>query len=205
MRRVDPARYEEKRQEILAAAKQCFSRYGFNSASISDICRAAKISPGHLYHYFENKEAIVEAIVQAALKEGAESFGKLVEESNLVGALGVVIDQAKGHHFRKDFPLLLEGILAAGRNPKLAKILKEHTRRMRLTLADMLKQGQSAGIVAPGLDPEMAAGLLFAVLDGTRLMLTRDPSVDLVKLREHLKILVSRFLLAVQTHAPGAG
>ena len=71
MRRVDPVKHEEKKQEILGAARRCFIRNGFRGASIADICAEAGISPGHLYHYFPSKEAIVGAMGTAALNTGA--------------------------------------------------------------------------------------------------------------------------------------
>jgi len=56
MRKVEEAKHDEKRRQILKAAKRCFIRHGFRGASISDICAEARISPGLLYHYFENKK-----------------------------------------------------------------------------------------------------------------------------------------------------
>jgi TetR/AcrR family transcriptional repressor of uid operon len=41
MRKIDPVKHEEKRQEILEAAGRCFARKGFQGATISDICAEA--------------------------------------------------------------------------------------------------------------------------------------------------------------------
>lgn len=62
MRTVDPVRHEERRRKILEAAKRCFARDGLWGASVSGICAEVGISPGHLYHYFKGKEAILSAI-----------------------------------------------------------------------------------------------------------------------------------------------
>jgi AcrR family transcriptional regulator len=196
MRRVNPKKHEEKRRDILAAAKKCFARSGFEGASIAEICKAAKISPGHLYHYFKSKEAIVEALAEDALAEGAENLRQLVEQMGAFAALNTVIESARGSQLRKNFSMLLELVLAAGRNPKLAKMLKAQTRRTRLTLAEMLRAGQAAGLIDPSLDAEAVAGLLFALLDGMRVQLSRDPALDFDALRDHLKIMVGRFLAA---------
>src|ERR1700743_1104222 len=133
MRRVDPVRHEEKRQEILDAARRCFVRDGFRAASIADICAEAGISPGHLYHYFPSKEAIVGAMGQAALAEGAAQFGELMEGSHALAGLATVIAQAKQRNLRGDFVLILEILTEAGRNPKLAKILQAQSRTVRGT------------------------------------------------------------------------
>ena len=67
MRKINPDKHEEKRSQILEAALCCFARSGFRGASISDICEEAGIRSGHLYHYFDKKGAIVEAIAKASI------------------------------------------------------------------------------------------------------------------------------------------
>ena len=48
----DPA----KREQILDGAKRVFMEQGFEAASMNDITRAAGVSKGTIYVYFENKE-----------------------------------------------------------------------------------------------------------------------------------------------------
>jgi AcrR family transcriptional regulator len=194
MRRLDPVKHEEKRQEILAAAKACFAREGFRGASIADICAEAGISPGHLYHYFPGKEAILDAIGAAALEEGARQFGELVTSGNALSAIGTVIEEAKRRDLRADFVLFLELAAETRRNPKLAKTLREMSRNTRLILADFLKKGQAGGLIDPALDPEIAAAILFGILDGARMMTIRDPKLDMAQILDTIKILVRRFL-----------
>ncbi|HWE45054.1 MAG TPA: TetR/AcrR family transcriptional regulator [Caulobacteraceae bacterium] len=55
---------EARRAEILATASACFRAKGIRGASVNDICSALGISPGHLYYYFDSKEAIVAALVE---------------------------------------------------------------------------------------------------------------------------------------------
>ncbi|MES2293665.1 MAG: TetR/AcrR family transcriptional regulator [Pseudomonadota bacterium] len=195
MRRVDPIKHAEKKQEILTAARRCFVRDGFAGASIADICAEAGISPGHLYHYFPSKEAIVGAMGAAALSTGAAQFGELMEGSHALAALASVIENAKNRNLRDDFILILEILMEAGRNPKLAKILQEQSRNVRRILAEFLRKSQADGLIDPGLDPEAASAILFGLLDGARMMTIRDPKIDMTKVLDHLKILVGRFLL----------
>src|SRR5260221_11274361 len=80
MRKVDPVKHEKKRQDILEAAGRCFVRDGFRGASTSDICAEAKISPGHLYHYFASKEAIMAAMAEANLDQAAPRLRLMVQK-----------------------------------------------------------------------------------------------------------------------------
>jgi TetR/AcrR family transcriptional repressor of uid operon len=195
MRRVDPVKHEEKKQELLAAARRCFVRDGFRGASIAAICAEAGISPGHLYHYFPSKEAIVGAMGAAALNTGATQFGELMEGSHALAALASVIENAKNRNLRDDFVLMLEILTEAGRNPKLAKIVQEQGRKVRGIMADFLRKSQADGLIDPNLDPDAASAILFGILDGARMMAVRDPKIDMTKILDHIKILVWRFLL----------
>src|SRR6185437_15900504 len=182
MRRVDPVRHEEKKRQILDAARRCFVRDGFRGASIADICAEAGISPGNLYHYFPSKEAIVAAMGTAALAAGTAQFGELMKGSHALAALSTVIEEAKNRSLRNDFVLILEILTEAGRNPKLAKILQAQSRSVRQTLADFLRTSQAGGLIDPALDPEMTAAILFGLLDGTRMLAIRDPKIDMTRI-----------------------
>lgn len=56
-------RKSEMRQEIVAAAFECFAERGYHSTGIADI--AARLGMGHgtFYRYFENKRDIVENVI----------------------------------------------------------------------------------------------------------------------------------------------
>src|SRR6202035_3856468 len=108
MRKIDPGKHEEKRQEILEAAGRCFARRGFQGATISDICTEANISPGHLYHYFAGKEAIIAGMAEARLAFAAERFNRVAEGPDLIAALVAEIELGKAQLNPKGQPLLLE-------------------------------------------------------------------------------------------------
>ncbi|SFD99807.1 TetR/AcrR family transcriptional regulator [Methylobacterium sp. 13MFTsu3.1M2] len=52
----------DKRQQILEGARTVFLAAGFDGASMGEIARAAGVSKGTLYVYFENKEDLFEAL-----------------------------------------------------------------------------------------------------------------------------------------------
>ncbi|MCG6537831.1 MAG: TetR/AcrR family transcriptional regulator [Syntrophales bacterium LBB04] len=57
---------EKKNREraIMDAAMKTFSRKGFADTRMADIAKAAGLSYGLIYHYFENKEKLFDAIVE---------------------------------------------------------------------------------------------------------------------------------------------
>src|SRR4030081_694669 len=52
-----------KRRQIIEGARRVFLAQGFDAASMGEIARAAGVSKGTLYVYFENKERLFDAIV----------------------------------------------------------------------------------------------------------------------------------------------
>ena len=61
-KRGRPAAGPERRDSILEAALACFVERGFYGTAIPEIAAKANIAPGTIYHHFENKEALVNAL-----------------------------------------------------------------------------------------------------------------------------------------------
>ena len=54
---------EARRVAILAAAKEVFAAKGYHATTIADVARAAGISYGSVYWYFESKDALFHALM----------------------------------------------------------------------------------------------------------------------------------------------
>jgi AcrR family transcriptional regulator len=63
-----------KRRQIMDGARAVFLAQGFDAASMGEIARAAGVSKGTLYVYFENKEQLFEATVHEQCQTQAEGL-----------------------------------------------------------------------------------------------------------------------------------
>src|SRR6266700_3237768 len=63
-----------KRRQIMDGARAVFLAQGFDAASMGEIARAAGVSKGTLYVYFENKEELFESIVHEQCQVQAEGL-----------------------------------------------------------------------------------------------------------------------------------
>jgi AcrR family transcriptional regulator len=63
-----------KRRQIVDGARAVFLAQGFDAASMGEIARAAGVSKGTLYVYFENKEELFESIVHEQCQAQAEGL-----------------------------------------------------------------------------------------------------------------------------------
>ena len=57
------------KQEILDAALELFSVHGYEATSISRLAEAVGIRKASLYSHFENKQAILDALIQTTLEQ----------------------------------------------------------------------------------------------------------------------------------------
>ncbi|RRN66293.1 TetR/AcrR family transcriptional regulator [Caulobacter sp. 602-1] len=117
---------ESRRQQILDAACERVRQSGFHGASMADIAKAAGLSVGQIYRYFENKEAIIAAIVAQDLAEMRDKFAEIESRP---GALLDAIEAHLPEGIDKCFDprratLALEVVAEAARNPKVAAIVR---------------------------------------------------------------------------------
>jgi AcrR family transcriptional regulator len=54
---------DEVQEDIAAAALEVFARKGFRHATMAEIGKAARVSTGNIYRYFENKELLFHTLI----------------------------------------------------------------------------------------------------------------------------------------------
>jgi len=57
-----------RREKILKAAERLFAEKGYENASIRDIAGVAGVADGTIYNYFENKDALLDALVRGLIE-----------------------------------------------------------------------------------------------------------------------------------------
>ena len=73
-RRVAP---EARREAILKAALAVFAAHGFEAARLEDVAAHAGVAKGTLYLYFQDKEALFEALVRNAVSPLLEHMSRV--------------------------------------------------------------------------------------------------------------------------------
>jgi AcrR family transcriptional regulator len=68
-----------KRRQIMDGARRVFLASGFDGASMGEIAKAARVSKGTLYVYFDSKEALFEALTLEERAGLAEALFRLDE------------------------------------------------------------------------------------------------------------------------------
>ncbi|MFJ8658813.1 TetR/AcrR family transcriptional regulator [Streptomyces sp. NPDC093795] len=86
------ARGERRIAQLLQAAANVFCANGYTAASTNAIAREAHVSPGTLYQYFPNKEAIAIELGERLLHEMREAHGQAFTAANLALPLPELLD-----------------------------------------------------------------------------------------------------------------
>lgn len=193
---TEQPRAEARRQQILCAAAQCFREHGFHGASIAQISKTAGMSAGHIYHYFENKEAIIAAIVAQDLEDLLTLTAELRSASNVRAAM--IERVAEGVLDQLDplrAGLKLEIVAEAARNPRVAEIVRDADIACRRGLADTIRDIRRA---AGHADDEAAIASVVEVLatlfEGLLLRSIRNPGIDHAQVIRRIQAAVNDLL-----------
>lgn len=60
---------EERRSELIACAQTLFYSKGYESTSVNDIVTEVGVAKGTFYHYFDSKQAVLEAMIEHLLEQ----------------------------------------------------------------------------------------------------------------------------------------
>lgn len=73
-----------KKNQILAAAKQVFGRFGFNKTTLDDVANAVGMKKASLYYYYASKEELFKDVIKSETDELVAELEKNVFDKNNV-------------------------------------------------------------------------------------------------------------------------
>jgi AcrR family transcriptional regulator len=192
----EPTRAEAQRERILCAAQKCFIEHGFHAASMANIAETAGISAGLIYRYFENKSAIVLAIIERQLGESRRHVGQLRTCSDLAAELLGLFESWRARDPEvMNAALYLELSAEATRDPQIAQALRISDDAMRRDLEAWMSRDRSEGGL--GLPPAIASTRVFILqcfVKGLAMCAVRNPDIDQAALRSAIDAQVERLL-----------
>ncbi|MBL1077189.1 TetR/AcrR family transcriptional regulator [Nocardia sp. 2] len=182
MRKVDPELHAAKREAILDAAADLFGRNGYDATRTADICRAAGMSTGNMFHYFPTKRAVLLAVAERDGQRTAAALAGIAEATDIRAALLDTLEAVC--HIAADRTaagLQLEISAEAQRDPELAELFRTGDRGLRAAFETALAAGIGSGAFDSALDPARTATWLAALVDGVFARVAADPEFDPVR------------------------
>jgi TetR/AcrR family transcriptional repressor of uid operon len=184
-------RRDQQTQRILDAAKACFVRYGFQGASMQQICTEAGMSPGALYRYFPSKEAIVEAICEADRREDAELFASVLREPDVVEGMVFGAMAHIRHMHANDAAVLFAEISAeAMRNPAVETTCMKNMQEVQGKFREYIGGAWARGEIDPPVELDVLLPTLMAVAHGMALNDLLSMGISEEKLETLLRAMV---------------
>jgi AcrR family transcriptional regulator len=156
---------EERRRQILDAAVRTFARKGYHSCRVSDIAEEAGVAYGLVYHYFDSKEAILEAIFR-------DTWGMMLKAIEAVEAT----EKSPREQLRKTAAIVLR---TWRHNPDLVRVLVQEVTRSGeqmqrevgeidlafAALQRIVKRGQDEKVFRNDVSPRLAAWIVYGALE----------------------------------------
>src|SRR5438552_267727 len=155
MATVNPARLgtrgrsEPSRAAILKAAVREFAREGVAGARTDAIARSAGVNKALLYYYFEDKEALYQAVLDEVFSGLRIAITNALSQDlppreRLKAYAGAHFDYIASHPL---YPRIVHAeFLRAGRDPsRLQRIAKEYFHPVFMNIAALLREGEKSG------------------------------------------------------------
>jgi AcrR family transcriptional regulator len=195
-RTVNPAQHRAKRQQIMYAAAGLFATQGYQATTVAQICDAAGISAGSLFHYFSSKRELFAAIIT---DDGDDTTARQLNAAQraddpLAGVLDFVDHLAAAAAEPAVPGLVLEAMLQAHRDAELAELMGDGSDAEQAGVAALLTRAAEAGAIDPAIDIEQTAAWIMAMVGALYLHGATDEQFDAAHQRPLLRRTVQRLL-----------
>ncbi|MFJ9413356.1 TetR/AcrR family transcriptional regulator [Streptomyces sp. NPDC101227] len=198
MRTVDPAKRRARRRHIINAATELFATKGFERTTTAEICKAAGMSAGNLFHYFPNKRAIFHAVFEDDEHDGAGKSERLAAAraaDDPWTALLDTVDLLAAPATQPLVPaLVMEAMIQAHRDHELEALLSRDNDEERSTVTALLRSAAASGRIDPALDPDDTAAWVMALIAALYTSAATDPSFSPAGQLPMLRLILHRFL-----------
>jgi len=179
---------EERKDQIIQAATNVFTRLGFHDARMDDIVEETGLSKGALYWYFKSKEDLIIAILDRIFGVELQRMELLCAEDLparqcLTNFLDIFI--ADIHKMQRVTPIIYEFYALAFRNKTVRMVMQRYLRTFVTIIEPIIQRGMDRGEFRHG-DARQVALAVGAQIEGTLLLWAYDP--ETVHIDDQLRV-----------------
>lgn len=170
--------YNTKRLELVEIAFNLFMTQGYEYTTINDILKSAKISKGALYHYFVDKEEILDAVLEYIIKIDGKRLDPIVNDKQL-GALEKLILLMKKSEM--EVPKEIETATSYSKERPISLFDYRAKELSSIRSVEALKKIILEGIESKEFQtdfPEESAEMLYSISQSMGFWILRNPVVD---------------------------
>jgi TetR/AcrR family transcriptional repressor of nem operon len=163
---------QQTRQRIIDAAADLIFERGVGHTTIEDVRAAAEVSSSQLYHYFDDKPALVHAVIEHqadTIVDGQKTFDLSTLEG-LRAWRDWVIQHQRELDCSGGCPIGSLGSELAETDPAARAQVSEGFKRWETAIQSGLREMHARGRLSPEADPDALALALLASLQGGLLL-----------------------------------
>ena len=161
--KVLTARGQATRDKVVEGARDVFAERGFSATRMGDIADAAGVAHGTVYTYFDTKEDVLLAVLDAVRRDLHEAMTLPAVRDPI--ARVEAANRAYLDGYRAHARLLRVAEEASGTDERFTDVLRELRRTHVARVAAALGKLQSEGLAAPDLDAHTAAAALCGMVE----------------------------------------
>ncbi|MEU6427902.1 TetR/AcrR family transcriptional regulator [Microbispora sp. NPDC046973] len=160
--------HEERRGEVVAAARRIILREGIEAATTRAIAKEAGYSNGVLTHYFADKDEILLSALEASHRRIADRLReKLSGRTGLAALRELLLDNVPLDDERAGETGLEVGFWGRSlTSPALLEVQRREAAELRYLVTSLLRAAAEAGEIRTDEDLEDVAERLLALVDG---------------------------------------
>ncbi|MBD2776493.1 TetR/AcrR family transcriptional regulator [Iningainema tapete] len=165
------------RADITAAAYRLLAEKGYEAVTMKEIARAANVAPGLIHYYFENKDQLLQEVLQEAGLRYVEQMKQLTSSSASENILEAAFAEPKQRVEREPewFRIRCELFALGLRNPQLRPSMTEMLAKGRQCISEAIDTIAENSAV----DSDAMAAVLLACFDGLAVQKLADPTFDI--------------------------
>jgi AcrR family transcriptional regulator len=178
---------EERKDQIMNAAEEVFSKKGFSDARMDDIAVETGLSKGTLYLYYKSKDDLIIAILDRIFRREFRAFENLDLASMSASDAIWNFTETTSKDIRmmlRLLPITYEFMGLAFRNKFVQKTFKTYLNHYMDILIPVIQHGIDTGEFRPANAKEVAIAI-GAIMEGTLLLWVYDKS--LIEPEKHLR------------------
>jgi len=195
MPKVTRQHQEARKNQIIDAAIECFSKKGFHQSSMQDIVRESGLSPGAIYLYFKSKEEIIKTTADERHKNEkdtiTEAFGSSNPDIALSQLVEIFFNSLLNPNVRKQRNIGIQLWGEALSNPHIYSIVHQSMNDSKNILTEMLKTYLKQENLPQDLSIEYIARVILAQFQGFVLQVVFDENIDVEKYIKAVKQIIS--------------
>jgi AcrR family transcriptional regulator len=187
--RVSQDQLDARRQDILAAARGCFARYGYEGATVRRLEDATGLSRGAIFHHFRDKDSLFLAVAE----DDAAAMAETVARNGLVQVMRDLLSRAGSGDTAGWLGSQLEVSRRLRTDPAFAKRWAERSAAIADATRGRLERQREAGVLRDDVPVEVLTQFLELAYDGMVLHLaTGRPPGELSRVLDLVEEAVRR-------------